>query len=443
MLNHVKKEIENLLKEDKIQDKFSVQLAYSGGIDSSCLLDVLIKLRSVFNFDIYLTYLNYKTSNYSSDVADYVEKTPSDIKSFTKERKILKKYNFESKARDVRYSFLSKISVQNKINYTFTAHHKNDQMETLIMKFIDGGDFISMQGIRKRMGNIFRPILEIEKDEIIRYAKKNSVIYFEDPSNENFAFIRNKIRKILVSKIVSDPFLFKKINTLNGESSIKLLKAREKINKEMETLIIENSYNPNFLCLDLDNLKSYDILFFKLLMKSVLKKRFSKKAFNKNKNFWYEFFNFINNAKVGSSFALDDTIKSLKDRNVIFLFNAKIIQKNNKRLRIKKKEKWSLGTISVLDIRKMDKANNHRYSISEKDFDKGLFVRHWKYGDKVSFEGMSKKVSDLFIDAKLPLLKKKLYPIIEDSNKEIVWIPGLFSKKNNKITSSFLLEWKE
>ena len=49
--------IRNLLKEDKIQGKFSVQLAYSGGIDSSCLLDVLTKLRSVFNFDIYITYI--------------------------------------------------------------------------------------------------------------------------------------------------------------------------------------------------------------------------------------------------------------------------------------------------------------------------------------------------------------------------------------------------
>ena len=62
--------------------------------------------------------------------------------------------------------------------------------------------------------------------------------------------------------------------------------------------------------------------------------------FNKNKNFWYEFFNFINNAKVGSSFVLDSGIKSLKDRDAIFLFDSKIIQRDNRKLRIKKKENW-------------------------------------------------------------------------------------------------------
>ena len=59
-------------------------------------------------------------------------------------------------------------------------------------------------------------------------------------------------------------------------------------------------------------------------------------------------------------------------------------------------------------------------------FDQGVYIRTWRKGDKIFFGKKYKKVSDLFIDSKLPRIKKKSYLILEDANENIIWIPGLY-----------------
>ena len=65
------------------------------------------------------------------------------------------------------------------------------------MKFIDGSDLISMSGIRKKINNIYRPILDLNKKIIEDYAKEHSIVYFKDPTNKINYYRRNKIRKLI------------------------------------------------------------------------------------------------------------------------------------------------------------------------------------------------------------------------------------------------------
>ena len=74
MLKSLKEKINIYTKEEKINQKpINVQLAYSGGMDSSCLLDALIKLKSINDINLFLTYINYSTSNYSNEVCSYID----------------------------------------------------------------------------------------------------------------------------------------------------------------------------------------------------------------------------------------------------------------------------------------------------------------------------------------------------------------------------------
>ena len=73
----------------------------------------------------------------------------------------------------------------------------------------------------------------------------------------------------------------------------------------------------------------------------------------------------------------------------------------------------------------------------------GVFVRHWRHGDRVKLNRGKKKVSDLFIDFKLPLFKKSLYPIFENSNREIIWIPGIYVKKQSGTLKDIAMSWEE
>ena len=80
--------------------------------------------------------------------------------------------NFESNARNERYQYLNQISEINKIDFILTAHHKDDQIETLLMKYFDKSDWISYLGIREKYNKIVRPMLNIYKNEILSYAKR-------------------------------------------------------------------------------------------------------------------------------------------------------------------------------------------------------------------------------------------------------------------------------
>ena len=443
LISHVEKEILNIASND-LKGSLSIQLAYSGGIDSSCLLDILYKLKQKIGFNLFVTYVNYNTSSYSQDVSSYVKSLPLDIVKTIKDVKIESQYNFESKARSLRYSIFRELVNKNKINYTFTAHHKEDQIETLIMKFIDGSDLISMSGIRSETGGVYRPFLTIDKKIIKKYIKKHNILYFKDPSNEDISFRRNKIRKIIVPIIANDIFFLNKIKSINRQSIDMMKKSAKIIKRDLKCSIIECSNELGFVSVCLDKLKSYDIILLKLFLKSIVKKYFDIDSLQKSNNFWLECFAFLNSSKVGSRFNLSTRIIFLKDRDSIFIIdNDRTGNKNKIKIHFNKRNKLDFGTVSAAEGELSKASSKYSCIVSHQDFKNGIYARKWRYGDKVKLSSGSKKVSDLFIDSKLPLFKKNIYPVFENSKLEIIWIPGIFVKKKSNNSRKVVMEWEE
>ena len=171
---------------------------------------------------------------------------------------------------------------------------------------------------------------------------------------------------------------------------------------------------------------------------------FYKPSYNKSGRFWSEFLSFVNNSKTGSFFILSDSINALNDRNNIILFNKAMLKiRGDRRVELPCLGRRNiLGDIDIIKSSKVKVDNKNEYLVDRDKFEKGLFVRNWKEGDKISFKKGTKKVSDLFIDSKVPLIKKSIYPIIEDFDGDIIWIPGLFSKENKIKSCNILLKWK-
>ena len=133
MVEYVRKNIFKYLENSNInKNDIKIQLGYSGGLDSSCLLDILIKLQKEFKISIFLSYVNYNTTSYSDLVLTHINSFLKDIKKNIKNVNIEPHENFESKARNIRYDFFNEISKKYNIDLTFTAHHGKDQLETLI-----------------------------------------------------------------------------------------------------------------------------------------------------------------------------------------------------------------------------------------------------------------------------------------------------------------------
>ena len=109
-------------------------------------------------------------------------------------------YGLEAAARDERYKKLKEKLYENE--YLLTAHHEEDQMETVFLRMARGTGLDGLQGINEKYsfgeGIIFRPMLEVSKTSVMDYAKEHQLKWVEDSSNQDTHFDRNFLRKKII-----------------------------------------------------------------------------------------------------------------------------------------------------------------------------------------------------------------------------------------------------
>ena len=177
-------------------------LAVSGGIDSMVLLNFFQKNHESFTFSV--AHINH---NYHSDakkmenlVKDQCEQNGNNL---IIENIFLNEVNsnIESNFRKMRYSKLEEIRKDIKADFILTAHHADDQVETILMKIMNSSGLDGLQGLRKLKQNIIRPMYNIPKSEILAKAKKDKLKFVKDPSNKDISFDRNYLRNKVLPEI--------------------------------------------------------------------------------------------------------------------------------------------------------------------------------------------------------------------------------------------------
>ena len=177
-------------------------LAVSGGIDSMVLLKFFQKNHESYKFSV--AHVNH---NYHSDakkmehlVQDQCAQMNNDL---VVENIFLKgvNSNIESNFRKMRYSKLEEIRKEIKADFILTAHHADDQVETILMKIMNSSGLDGLQGLRKLKQNIIRPMYNIPKSEISDYASLNNVKYIDDPTNSDNTFTRNFLRMNVIPEL--------------------------------------------------------------------------------------------------------------------------------------------------------------------------------------------------------------------------------------------------
>jgi len=105
--------------------------------------------------------------------------------------------NIQSSARTTRYALLNQWADEHDIPWLATAHHADDQLETVLMRLNRGSGLSGMSAIRQRNKNIIRPLLGSEKAELVEYVHSHNIIPVDDPSNHSLSFDRVRMRKAL------------------------------------------------------------------------------------------------------------------------------------------------------------------------------------------------------------------------------------------------------
>ena len=170
-----------------------------------------------------------------------------------------KENNFENEARKKRYKFYKEILTKYNSSYLFLAHHADDLMETIIMKITRGSNINGYAGIKKISYQdnyyIVRPFLDYTKQDILEYIKKYNITYYDDYTNNDITYTRNRIRHNIIPLLKKEDInIYKKFikysNTLNEYNDYNP-KPNITINmpnniyvtKEYNILIFSNKYN--------------------------------------------------------------------------------------------------------------------------------------------------------------------------------------------------------
>jgi tRNA(Ile)-lysidine synthetase-like protein len=115
------------------------------------------------------------------------------------------KGGFEAIAREARYNLL--FELKNKLGFDFlaTAHHKDDQAETVFLRIARGAGLKGLRGIlAEREDKVIRPMLEFTKRDLLEYAKQNSIEWLEDSTNKSMDYFRNRVRLQILPKMESE-----------------------------------------------------------------------------------------------------------------------------------------------------------------------------------------------------------------------------------------------
>ncbi len=420
------KKVIDFLKEN-LDKNASIVVACSGGPDSMCLLDLVTKLKDELNLNIIVAHVNHKLRSESEEEAKMVENYAKE-NNITFELLEITDYingNFtEEDARKRRYNFFNEIIKKYQASALLTAHHGDDLIETILMRLTRGSNLSGYIGIKEISQNenykTLRPLLTITKDEIVNYLKENNVPYRLDKTNEELKHTRNRYRHIVL------PFL-KKENPKVHEKYLKFSKELIEYDNFVNTyikdkkFIVDNSIVINKVSSEIDFIKRKCL---ELLIKDIQKK---------------DYFDV-------SDEQMNNLMKLYNQSNKTIDLNNNYMGVNSYgKIYIKKKENKVLNEI-VLD--KDIKLEDYIFYYNSQDGDNSnsciylntseitlpLKIRGVLPGDKMKIKNLngSKKISDIFIDSKVPKDKRSTYPIVVDSKNTVLWVPNLKKSQFSK-----------
>lgn len=392
-------------------------LAISGGKDSSVLAHLFYEC----NLQFAMAHCNFHLRDDDSDSdMEWVKKMADTYQKelFIKEfDTFLLQENsgksIEMVARELRYDWFREIGKE--YDYIVTAHHANDNAETLILNLSRGTGLRGLTGIPIQNGKILRPLLPFLSDEIERYAVENKIRYCLDITNFSEKYNRNKIRLSIIPKLYE----------INPEVIDTFTQNIARFRQQY------NFYSRQILHFQ-EEITSFQDGICYISIKKLLQ--------NEDKELLlYEFLKKYNfNASV-----VQNIIENLNNEpGKIFYSLSHELLKDREYLIIKELQKKEFSAVTLKSIEEFEKYNfSVTYHSTEQPFtfekdsrylyvdvDKihfPILLRNWQKGDYFYPLGMrgKKKLSDFFVDKKTNLFAKQEIKLLCIDN-QIVWVVG-------------------
>lgn len=426
-----------------IQTNDYLLLAVSGGIDSV----VLCHLCKQAGFRFAIAHCNFQLRGEESErdesfvrnLADTLN-VPFFVRRFdTAHYAAEKRISIQVAARTLRYEWFFQVleghgeQVQNdqtaasRLNCLVTAHHLDDNIETVLMNFCKGTGITGVRGMLSKSRNIIRPLLFATKEEIRNYAKNSELIWIEDSSNDETKYTRNYFRKVVI------PAVEKVYPDLQHN-----LKENIRRFGDVHQLYVQAIERHKQMLLEKKG-KEVHVPVLKLLKSMPL----STIVYEIIKEFGFSSQQVKEVEKLLTSesgkYVVSATHRILRNR--AWLIISPIAANEQEIIVVEKKDQEKIFADKCIKLNWVDKeevrmtADNQMAFLDAAEVQFPLLIRKWRQGDYFYPLGMrkKKKLARFFIDRKMPLTDKEKVWVVE-SHKRILWVVGLRIDDRFKIT---------
>jgi len=441
---------ENISENNLLSPKDKLLLAVSGGVDSV----VLCELCKQAGYDFTIAHCNFQLRGAESERDEKFVRGLGDkykievkVKKFETERFAKEnKMSVQEAARSLRYEWfdelISKLRVQSdeptidsrltthdsRLTHLLTAHHADDNAETVLMNFCRGTGLHGLTGIPVSYGNTKRPLLIFTKNELIQFAKENNLDFVEDSSNSSSKYTRNLFRNKIIPAISK---VYPQVNE-NLNDNIKRFNEIEKLYRialvDIKKKLVKKKGTEWHI--PVRQLMSYDNR--AMIYEIIADFGFSEKQIDE----------VIKLAESDSGKYIDSpatNYRIIRHRHWFIISPVQsvesaivIIEKDDKEIT------FQAGEITIENIETSNfkpQTSNNIACLDAKAINYPLILRKWKTGDYFYPLGMKKKkkISRFFIDQKMSKTEKEKTWVIE-MDKKIIWVVGKRIDERFKVT---------
>ena len=427
-------------KEDKIA------IALSGGVDSIVLFHLLVTEYKDSYKELVVFHINHGLREESYEEAEFVEKFVKDfdVKFYKEELNMsdLERDSHTSEemlARELRYQAFNKMAKLEGVTKLLTAHHKNDQVENILMRLLTGRSIdhslaiceeIEMAGL-----TIYRPLLNSLKAELEEYAKGKNLHYYVDATNFDTDYTRNNIRHNIVP-------LLNDINSGSFDNLINFANYYQNINNNLKKAILSNKDNYIF-SRDEDKISLVKDKFLELneeemyfLLKDIITNELG--VFDIKQKAIFDVISSLKKNSGNKSYDLKNNLKIISQYETLYIHKIEKKCYNDKIEIIIDK----ICENSVYEFYQNKFIISTDAKDSEIGFNKSelpLLVTIKKEGDRVRRGEINKKLSRIFIDEKVPKELRDTLPVIRNNKGEVLGVLGIGTKVNkNKIYDYYI-----
>lgn len=427
-------------KEDKIA------IALSGGVDSIVLFHLLVTEYKDSYKQLVVFHINHGLREESYEEAEFVERFVKDfdVKFYKEELNMsdLERDSHTSEemlARELRYQAFNKMAKLEGVTKLLTAHHKNDQVENILMRLLTGRSIdhslaiceeIEMAGL-----TIYRPLLNSLKAELEEYAKEKNLHYYVDATNFDTDYTRNNIRHNIVP-------LLNDINSGSFDNLINFANYYQNINNNLKKAILSNKDNYIF-SRDEDKISLVKDKFLELneeemyfLLKDLITDELG--VFDIKQKAIFDVVSSLKKNSGNKSYDLKNNLKIISQYETLYIHKIEKKCYNDKIEIIIDK----ICENSVYEFYQNKFIISTDAKDSEIGFNKSelpLLVTIKKEGDRVRRGKINKKLSRIFIDEKVPKELRDTLPVIRNNKGEVLGVLGIGTKVNkNKIYDYYI-----